>query len=391
MLYLIERPLSLDELLVIYQPTVLQNTRPKRAGRRPTSALDGVKFLLDPLTQAYQYRDTDNVISLTNAIIGLFFDAAEFESARMYAEQLLRVVRELNNGNQIARTLAHLATIEFQNGNAEVAYTNLMQALDVLQNVEQRTLYGYLAISAASVMCYSGGYQQASTQFDEAAEIFNRSTNELGQAWWRHVYARDFLRDGGDYDQAIRLLTGAVDSLHQRASPQAVIENLLATADCWLQLGRIDRAGEVVGHVEPLIAVGKRRWYVPELALLKGRIALAQGNLTKATGFFEVGIGGVSSGGDMKELAPLYTALGVLLESSGERQEDARDALERAVNCSRHQARKLHLAVALQTCGNFLKRFTNRPTERARGSGYLFEGHQIMTQMGIPRPAQQGG
>lgn len=390
MLYLIERPLSLDELLTIYAPMLSQTTPPKRAARRPKSALDGVKILLDPLTQAYQYRDTDSVISLTNAIIGLYFDAADFESARLYAEQQLRVVRESDNRIQIARTLAQLATIETQNGNAEIAHSNLTEALEALRDVEQRSLYGYLTVSTASVLCYMGRYQQAEASFEESSSIFTRSTNELGQAWWQHAYARDFLRDKGDYDQAIRLLNASVESLHQRASPQAVIENLLATVDCWLQLGRLDRASEVIDQVEPLIAVGKHKWYVPELALLKGRIALEQGNSQRAAAFFEVGIGGVSSGGDMKLLCPLYAALGNLFEARGDQQEDARDALERAVNCGRHQARKLHLAVALQTCGTFLQRFTNRPTERARGSGFLFEGHQIMAQMGLSRPAQQG-
>lgn len=81
--------------------------------------------------------------------------------------------------------------------------------------------------------------------------------------------------------------------------------------------------------------------------------------------------------------AALYRILAFLLEREQDRVEDAYDALSRAIAMGRVRSYRLDLALALQQTGRHLKRFASRATQRARGSGYLFEAHRLFREMDL--------
>src|SRR5262249_14431966 len=135
-----------------------------------------------------------------------------------------------------------------------------------------------------------------------------------------------------------------------------------------------------------LIAEGKHYFYRSEAYLLKTQLAFAEGNFKLAYKHACAGLGAVGDLGDVRVLASLYRLLAILLERDRNRVDDAHDALERSIVVGRERARRLDLALALRQCGLHLKRFANRPTLRARGSGFLFEAERLFAEMGIPAP-----
>jgi len=378
-LYLLERGATLTETIAQYAPQAIDAlTRYK--GYRLTAA-QAVRLLMEPLVNAYQHRDEQLAIDLNSAIVRLYFDAGEFEAARQYSEQLLRLTRDSADHVEHARSLSNLAAIELYMGNPAVAYTNLLQAIECVHNLDTQAIHGYLLSASAMVQCYLGNYPAASSLFDEARQIFQQNNNALGRSWHNQLYAREYLRDQGRYAEAIEMLQDATEILFERASPQVLIENLLTLADCHVNLGQYEAAASVLQQVEPLVLSGGNHWYKPELSLLKGMSSMIQGAASESVKLFTSGIGSVSMGGDPRLLCTLYRGLGLMLSQQKATAGAALDAFERSITCGNHHARRLHLAMALRDAGNFLKRNTNRPTDRARGSGFIFESHLLLKDM----------
>ena len=69
--------------------------------------------------------------------------------------------------------------------------------------------------------------------------------------------------------------------------------------------------------------------------------------------------------------------------------DDARDARLRSVAAAQVRTTRLDLGRALFEIGMHFKLYTNRPTLRARGSGYLYEASQIYQQIGLNAPSSQ--
>lgn len=379
MLYLLERGATLTETIAQYAPQAIDALM-RYKGYRLTAA-QAVRLLMDPLVNAYQHRDEQLAIDLNSAIVRLYFDAGEFEAARQYAEQLLRLTRDSVAHVEHARSLSNLAAIELYMGNPAVAYTDLLQAVQCVQDLDTQAVHGYLLSASALVQCYLGNYPAASSLFDDARQIFEQNNNALGRAWHNHLYGREYLRDQGLYNEAIEMLQGATQILYERASPQVLIENLLTLADCHVNLAQYGSAANILQQVEPLILSGGNHWYKPELSLLKGMHAMIQGSESESIKLFTSGIGSVSIGGDPRMLCTLYRGLGLMLSQQKTTTTDALDAFERSITCGNHHARRLHLAMALRDAGNFLKRHTNRATDRARGSGFIFESHLLLKDM----------
>jgi ATP/maltotriose-dependent transcriptional regulator MalT len=200
------------------------------------------------------------------------------------------------------------------------------------------------------------------------------------------MLAREYARDQGQFKVAADELEKALPVLREKAPVQMVIEGLLALADSYLRQGDLKRADEVLAQAESLVIQGKRYWYRPELYLLRAQAAVAADHIEQASQHAYQGLSAVGDSGDLRMLAPLYRTLGSILGRDRKRSEDAYDALERAMSVGRARARKLDLALALQEAGLHLKRFANRPTLRARGSGFLFEADSLFGEMGLPTP-----
>lgn len=385
MLYPIERYLALHELIEIYAPEAAARFGLDMSAARMQR--EGVNLLLQAQTSAYQNNQLEDATSIAEALVGYYFAAGDFEAARPFADQYLQLIRERESPSVLARALGMLSTIDYQRGNAETAHTIAEQAFSLLgKSDQQRSLGGFLLCHLATIAAYLGKYASTSDYLEQAEAWFINTGNDLGRAWRQHVQARDYLRDQGDYQTALDNLIAVLPILEERTSSQAIIENLLATTDCLSQLGEVERAHERLERLESLVVHGKRHWYLSELLMIKGKVALASGDPQTAARFLRDGIGAVSLSGDIRLLSPLYRLLGIALSGDPDWRAEASDAFERGIACARAIARKLDLAWALYAMGQFVKQSATRPTEQARSSGYLFEGHKLFMEMGIKPP-----
>lgn len=283
----------------------------------------------------------------------------------------------------LAHSSGRLAGAQFMLGDGEAALVSISRAIQAARTSGQINLMGYLLNLMGAVQGYFGLYPAACQSFDQAEAFFSETNDLIGLAWQQQIMAREYLRDVGQTEQASAQLTSAMSVLRTRAAPHALIENLLAQADCLIRMEEFRRAADAARQAEGLIGEHRAGWYQPELHLIRGKMSLAEGNPKGAWQQGFNGLGAVGHQGDLRTLTALYLLLGVALEHDRLRLNDARDALERAITAGRKRGRRLHLALALRQMGLHLKRHSNRPTARARGSGFLFEAHRMLSEMGL--------
>jgi tetratricopeptide (TPR) repeat protein len=387
LLYPVERTLSLFELLSTFVPDAAKALDSAMSQARMQR--EGVALLLNAQARVYQHGDLKLTMEIAESLIGLHLEAGEYEGARLYADQLLHLLQEGGSAPDRAKVYGLLGVIDHMQGEPDSALVHITQGSALLDQSAHRPLMGYLSCHAAAILCYMGKHAEAEAIFAHAADAFRTGDHPIGKAWLQHTYAREVLIDQGDYGRAAADLSDALLVLEGRTSVAPIIDNLIATTSCLLRLSQVDRARVLIQRLETLVGDPQRRWYHPELCLLKGQLALADNHLSAAQGHLYAGVGAVSRGGDVRQLSALYRVLGLALERDRQRHADARDAFERSIACGRARGRRTHLAQALQSAGNHLKRMATRPTERARGSGYLFESHQLMVEMrSRPAPAE---
>lgn len=285
-----------------------------------------------------------------------------------------------------------LAGIDFLLGDEAAAYMEIQAAIRVAQEDGDVQILGYLLTTLGAIACYRGNYAAGAEAFQGADAFFTRIGDTLGMAWRQHFYAREYLRYRGNYTEALGQLSAAQTVLRGSGNPSGLIENMLTMADCCTALGDTRRAIELLRGAEALRDEHKCDWYSPEICLIRARVALANEDYEHVYHHSYNGLRLVGASGDVRILAPLYLTLAAALQTERARLLDARDALSRAVAASRGRARRVDLALSLLQLGQHLRRYSNRLTTRARGSGFLFEAHSLFKEMGLeevymPAPA----
>jgi hypothetical protein len=202
-------------------------------------------------------------------------------------------------------------------------------------------------------------------------------------AWLHYCQASAQDRDQGNIDRMLERLQVALPLLREKTSFKIAIEILLALAEGVLRLNDPTKANDLLAEAEQLLNTGKYYWYRPTLFMLKARLAFQQSDFKSAAQHIYKGLGMVGDQGDPQMLSPLYRLLAIILQHERSEQDSVMNALERAMAAGRSRARCLDLALALKEAGNYVKATAMRPTARARGSGFLFEAENMLTEMGI--------
>ncbi len=327
------------------------------------------------------------LIAQVNSLLGLMcFERFQLSEARQRLDEAHGLFRTFGSREQQAITLGHLAVVDYYQGNGDSALALIRRAVQIACDDRLIPLSGYLLCSQGAILCYMGHYRESSEAFGEARVIFAQADDALGAAWWQYIYGREYARAQGQFAMTVEQLESALRSLHGNVTPLAVIETLLALADCYVHLGNLQRAAHAIQQADNLIGEGRRHWYRPESYLVKVRLALADNDPKQAACYASSGLGAAGMSGDLRVLCRLYCVLATILEQDRDRIEDVYDALARAIAMGRVRSSRLDLAIALQQTGSHLKRFASRPTMRARGSGFLFEADRLFHSMGIPAP-----
>lgn len=310
-------------------------------------------------------------------------DPAELEVRRetRQAEQTATL-----NGAAALDLHCELSGLHWALGEGALALETLQRALRLASESNALEWIGYLMSLQGAALCYVGQYQAAYEIFTQAELIFKRSNDGLGVAWQQHLMAREYHLDQGNYSLAQRYLMAAMPVFRSGGIWHAYAENLLTQAHAALNLGELRRAADLMKQADGLITERELAWYASEYYWLRARIALAEGTPKAATKYCYSGLNAISNGGDLRVLSPLYFTLGIALETDRSQQAAAQDAFDRALQTARIRARRLHVAQAFHAAGLHLKRYSQRMTVRARGSGYLFEADRLYKALGLPMP-----
>ncbi|MCC6976187.1 MAG: hypothetical protein IT322_19435 [Anaerolineae bacterium] len=281
----------------------------------------------------------------------------------------------------IALETARLSGIHFILGEGLAASEQADRALGAAQALNKSDLLPYWLCLKAAILGYQGRYQESEKAFAQAEKLFNAAGDPMGNALRGHLFAREYLRDQRQFAKAFEYLSVAFQVLRAKAPPALLIENLLTQADCLIHQAELRRTREVLSQAETMINDQRSGWYKPELLICKSNLALIEGDTRNAIKFCREGLGLIGDTGDLRTLSALYLTLGAALERNKAREDDIRDALERAITTARARSRKLHLALSIRQMGLHLRRNNIRSTVRAKGGGYLFEAEQMLNEM----------
>ncbi len=290
------------------------------------------------------------------------------------------------NGDAAFALYCELAGLHWALGEPHAALETLQKALHWASQNNQLEPIGYLLCLQGAALCYIGQYAAAHELFAQAELIFRRGGDALGMAWQRHLMAREYQLDLGNFTNAQRQAAEATPIFRADNLWHAYAESLLAQANASIGIGDPRRAADLLRQADGLITQHNLVWSAPEYHWLRARAALAEGTPHLAAKHCYNGLNAISNGGDVRLLTPLYVTLGKALEADRNQHPAAQDAFERAVMTAQGRARSLHAAQAYWAAGQHLKRYSQRLTLRARGSGYLYEAERRYKALGLPMP-----
>ncbi len=198
--------------------------------------------------------------------------------------------------------------------------------------------------------------------------------------------------DCGDWDMALTKIDKALPVFQNEKWAHHEATARLIQAELYIRTGREAEAQTILDQVDAQLKAANIHWLRPEWWALKARLAIAQGDPGTAEKAARRGLGATDDRGDMQSLPTLYRTLAAALERGRIHTgiDDARDARHRSVTAAQTCGARLELARALHEIGLHYKLFANRPTLRARGSGYLYEADKHFQAMGIPSPPTSG-
>jgi len=133
--------------------------------------------------------------------------------------------------------------------------------------------------------------------------------------------------------------------------------------------------------------LSQHQWFRPDWWARQAHVLWAQGLREAVAKAARRGLGAVTDYGSSRALSELYRLLALTMGSTPPEIENAQDARQRAVEAARAYSSRLELGRALFTIGLHTKLFATRATDRARGSGFIYEAEQLYRQMDMPIPS----
>ncbi|MCZ7547189.1 MAG: tetratricopeptide repeat protein [Anaerolineae bacterium] len=328
-------------------------------------------------------------IARTAMVMGMMYGEEHrlIEALAMF-DEALALVRPSGDRLRTAAYLYNEGELFFRRGEADRAIAAYNEAIDIFRAIDARVMLGYALSGMCQVLCFAGQYGPARLHIDEAERIFAENDDEFGPFWCMSARGRDLERDLGACDAARDHLQTVVVSLGQTSYTDETLYALLALADVQVRLGALDVAEATLAEAGALIQTAQAHWFLPEHELVTGQLAMARDDPAAALDSARRALAAVGVNGDPRTLPAIYRLLARALQETGADDADmVHDALERSVAAARGRARKLDLALSLRALGQFLKQRADRPTNQARGSGYLFEADLLFSEMGIEPPA----
>jgi tetratricopeptide (TPR) repeat protein len=236
-------------------------------------------------------------------------------------------------------------------------------------------------------LCRAGYFYRGKHRLELAAK--RTPASEAMTGLYHLAIGSLYHRMQGQYSEADTHLENALNTLPE-SQKFNVSRALLSRADVAIAQKRFDDAQAFLQKAEDHLKANNLYWTRPAWFGIAGRLALAKNEASTAITLSRKGLGAIDDRGDLRDLPMLYRVLASALESFSTPEstliEDARDARHRAVAAARKYASRLEMAQTLYELGQHFKLHYLKVTQRARGSGYLYEAEQIFKELGIEQP-----
>ncbi|MHB8626456.1 MAG: tetratricopeptide repeat protein [Aggregatilineales bacterium] len=282
-----------------------------------------------------------------------------------------------------------LAQALYRAGQFALALGDGQAAVNALAESFQIEPTGAAHIGLGWALRLLGDYAQAQIEFERVLAESSTNTTLVGLAF---VGLARCACDCGNWEAALAKLDKALPILQDEQLTYHEAAARLVQAELHTRLGQDADAQITLDRVDAQLISAKIHWLRPEWWALKARLAFAKGDSGAAEKAARRGLGATDDRGDMQSLPTLYRTLAAALERGRIHTgiDDARDARHRSVLAAQTCAARLELARALHEIGLHYKLYANRPTLRARGSGYLYEADKHFQAMGISAPSTSG-
>jgi tetratricopeptide (TPR) repeat protein len=177
----------------------------------------------------------------------------DFDQARRYIEEQLRMAREVSNESGIAKALANLGNVALYQGDYELARRNFEESLTMDLKLGKVGRVAATYVNLGLVAQAQGDYEAARSRYSQALEIWQARGNKVGIATTLENLGDLEWKCGNPDDAAIRYAQ-ALDLYCQVGSRRGIARCLLAMARVWGLQGRPKEAATLTGAAESLFA-----------------------------------------------------------------------------------------------------------------------------------------
>ena len=160
------------------------------------------------------FRTLGDKIGQANVLEWLSYDHTNMERALAYAQESLRIHRELNNLIGIANALIVLARLTFWNGDYSSPVAWLEEALSISRQIDDQSTEN-MTIATLGILAYwQGDYQMAIARYEDAILRAEKIGDQYGILWVNVRMAHVFLRQG-DLQRARELFTFGIEKTYK--------------------------------------------------------------------------------------------------------------------------------------------------------------------------------
>jgi predicted ATPase/transcriptional regulator with XRE-family HTH domain len=182
----------------------------------------------------------------------------DFTTARASAEESIRLGREVGDVSNMAASMSGvLLNIAFRQGEYTAAQSLGEEGLRLSREVEDKPGIALALSNLGSVAYLQGQYDQAKPRFEEQLQLWRALGSQYDIAWSVYVLGYVALRQN-DRQHAAALFAESMALCRELSEPHGIARCLAGLAEVAEAAGQIERAAQLLGATQVLLAASGR-------------------------------------------------------------------------------------------------------------------------------------
>jgi tetratricopeptide (TPR) repeat protein len=181
----------------------------------------------------------------------------DFTTARASAEESIRLGRDVGDVSNIAASTSVLGYIAFRQGEYAAAQSLVEEALRLYREVGEKLGIALLLGVVGSIAYLQAQYDQAKPRFEEELQVWREVGSQHDSAWSLYALGYVALRQN-DRQLAAALFAESLALFRARSEPHAIASCLAGLAEVAEAAGQLDRAAQLQGATQVLLAASGR-------------------------------------------------------------------------------------------------------------------------------------